>query len=352
MTTPESATIFIPDISGYTDFVSTTEIEHSSHILNELLELLVASNRAGFTLSEIEGDAVLFYRKGEPLGIGELEKQCIGMFETFHTTLKMIERDTLCQCGACQSASNLTLKFIVHYGTIKEIKIASFTKASGLDMIIAHRLLKNSIASPEYILATQSYFRKLGDRTRSGDLSWVTSSYEYPSIGRLEFQYALLNTVRQRIPTLPSSEHPSYTLGEEIIEIDIHAPLEKVYDAMVNLTARPLWVPGVKSGHGEKEVDRLGTKHRCVFDGGTVEITPRAREKHESEIRYIEENTIVGVGLRTFSEFRLKRLDEMKTRLEFRIGVAEGETLPTEIMEQLLGNYRTASESFKMYCER
>ena len=37
---PDYATILIPDISGYTEFLSKTELDHSSHIISELLELL------------------------------------------------------------------------------------------------------------------------------------------------------------------------------------------------------------------------------------------------------------------------------------------------------------------------
>ncbi len=72
----EQAIILIPDISGFTDFTSTTEIDHSAHIITELLELIVASNETGFTLAEIEGDAVLFYRKGSPLQREQLVNQC------------------------------------------------------------------------------------------------------------------------------------------------------------------------------------------------------------------------------------------------------------------------------------
>lgn len=59
----EKATILIPDISGFTEFTGTTELDHAGHIINELLELIVVSNDMGFTLAEIEGDAVLFYLK-------------------------------------------------------------------------------------------------------------------------------------------------------------------------------------------------------------------------------------------------------------------------------------------------
>jgi hypothetical protein len=148
----EKATILIPDISGFTAFTSTTELDHSAHIINELLELIVDSNDQEFILAEIEGDAVLFYRKGEPLSRPDLINQCLSIFRNFHTRLKVIERDTICQCGACQNATNLTLKFIVHHGDVKEIRVAHFTKATGIDMIVAHRLLKNNIDSDEYIL--------------------------------------------------------------------------------------------------------------------------------------------------------------------------------------------------------
>ena len=59
----ERAMILIPDISGFTGFTGATEIDHAAHTITELPELIVASNDTDFTLAEIEGDAVLFYRK-------------------------------------------------------------------------------------------------------------------------------------------------------------------------------------------------------------------------------------------------------------------------------------------------
>jgi Protein of unknown function (DUF2652) len=97
----EQAIILIPDISGFTGFTGATEIDHAAHIITELLELIVASNETDFTLAEIEGDAVLFYRKGGPLRREQLIDQCLRMFSNFHRQLMVIERDTVCQCGAC-----------------------------------------------------------------------------------------------------------------------------------------------------------------------------------------------------------------------------------------------------------
>jgi hypothetical protein len=86
---PDYDTILIPDISGYTEFLSKTELDHSSHIISELLELLVESNSADFTLSEIEGDALLYYRKGEAVAFDQIAGQCLEMFKNFHSRIKL-----------------------------------------------------------------------------------------------------------------------------------------------------------------------------------------------------------------------------------------------------------------------
>jgi hypothetical protein len=100
----ESATILLPDISGYTEFLTKTELVHSSHIINELLEAILAANSGEFVLSEVEGDALLLYHKGKPFEADALVRQCLSMFESFHTQLKIIERDSICHCGACKTA--------------------------------------------------------------------------------------------------------------------------------------------------------------------------------------------------------------------------------------------------------
>ena len=39
---PETnATILIPDISGFTEFMTTTELSHSSHAINYLIDAIV-----------------------------------------------------------------------------------------------------------------------------------------------------------------------------------------------------------------------------------------------------------------------------------------------------------------------
>src|SRR6266566_3165476 len=108
--------LFIPDISGFTRFVNETEIEHSRLIIQELLETLINTNQLGLEISEIEGDAILFYKFGEIPDLAALYKQVAKMFCEFHKRLIAYDHRRFCQCKACTSAVELTLKVITHYG--------------------------------------------------------------------------------------------------------------------------------------------------------------------------------------------------------------------------------------------
>jgi len=347
---PDYATILIPDISGYTEFMSKTELDHSSHIINELLELLVESNKADLTLSEIEGDALLYYRKGDAVEFDMIASQCTEMFRNFHSRIRLIERDSICQCGACQSTSNLTLKFIVHYGAIKEIKVANFSKASGLDMIIAHRLLKNSISSNEYILATNSYLDRVQGNTSTA-FSWQPSSEEYDAIGKLEFQYALLDKIKESIPDPTPNVEPDIVLGDESTEVDIAAPLMKVHKLLIDLGNRKGWVPGLEGTEGEIPIDRLGAKHRCLFGEETIEVVPEKNEVNEEGIRYVESNYEVEMRLKYFADCQLTRKGENLTRLLMKIGTERGQELSAEAAEMVWQAWRECVDNFKVFCE-
>src|SRR6267142_1080000 len=223
----ESATILLPDISGYTEFLTKTELVHSSHIINELLEAILAANRGEFVLSEVEGDALLLYHKGKPIEADALVRQCLSMFESFHTQLKIIERDSLCHCGACKTASNLTLKFIAHHGVVQEIKVMQFTKCSSLPQ------------SP-------------------GALAWQRSNDEYPAIGKIEYQYAPLAGVRSTIADPAPRISPVIELGDDSVAVEIDAPMLEVYQLVIDLDQRPQRLSAVERLDRPATTERIG----------------------------------------------------------------------------------------------
>ena len=152
-----SGFLYIPDISGFTKFVTQTEIEHSNGIISDLIEVIIKSNYLKLNISEIEGDSVLFYLLGEPPALEAIVNQSKRMFIDFHAAIHTMTQEFDCSCRACTTISNLTLKFITHYGECKEVPIQKFTKLIGSDVILAHRLLKNSVPDKEYLLLSQKY---------------------------------------------------------------------------------------------------------------------------------------------------------------------------------------------------
>ncbi len=64
-TTIQEGIILIPDFSGFTEFVFNTKLYTGEYIVRQLLSILIDVNGKYFEISEIEGDAILFYRYDE-----------------------------------------------------------------------------------------------------------------------------------------------------------------------------------------------------------------------------------------------------------------------------------------------
>jgi len=148
------STLYIPDISGFTQFVNDTEIEHGQRITAALLEEIINSNYMNFVVSEIEGDSVLFYKSDYKPDVQELMELSLNIFKRFHLKRNELNESTHCNCGACSSINNLTLKFIILSGEVSTIRIHNFNKLYGRSVILVHRLLKSGIREKEFILFT------------------------------------------------------------------------------------------------------------------------------------------------------------------------------------------------------
>jgi len=300
------ALIFIPDISGFTEFITQTEIKHSNHIITELVEIIVAANRLNLTVSEIEGDAVLFYRKGEPPTLQELIEQVKNMFLDFHTHLKVIQRDNVCQCGACSSAINLSLKFIIHYGQLSETVIQNFTKIIGSDVILAHRLLKNNIGETEYMLLTDKYFQtqEINEQQLEAWVDFNEHTEEYTNFEKTEIKFALLSEIRKEVSELLKAKKHGSANSKPDALVFINAPILLVHEALTDIEAKLEYVPGLKSIKDSSPVNRVNGHHTCVFDDLEIHFVTQLNEKKDQEINYVEEGE-ANIGFAFISDYRL-----------------------------------------------
>jgi hypothetical protein len=311
--------IFIPDISGFTEFVTHTEIRHSKHILTELLEIIIDDNVLSMKVSEIEGDAVLFYRIGEAPSLTEIVGQVRKMFVDFHTHLKIIQRDNVCQCGACRSAINLTLKFIAHYGTVNETTIGNFSKIIGGDVILTHRLLKNKIDSREYLLITEQLWKssKAGKDTLFELEPFTDHMEEIENFENINLKYSTLSYIRDEIPEPVYSEEQRYHSDKPDAQIEIKAPLLLVHELLTDIDVKKDFVPGIKEVRGSSEINRVNTSHTCVFDDLEIHFVTLSNKRADNELRYTEEAKL-SIGSEYITDYSLKE-SSSGTKLEIRI---------------------------------
>lgn len=169
----QNAVIVLADISGYTRFMKLhgMALAHAESIITELLDSIIDHTEHPLTLNKLEGDAALFYALADanPRAVAEsILHQVNGFFQAFSMRKKEIGVDALCNCGACTEVVHLNVKVVINYGSVVVRQVRQFEEISGTSVIIAHRLLKNSVPLDEYVLLAEDFEQILGDASPSG----------------------------------------------------------------------------------------------------------------------------------------------------------------------------------------
>ena len=180
--------LVIADISGYTRFLTESELDHANGIIGELLNAIIAAIKAPLTVSRIEGDAVFMYGVMPEGTSGEAVLESVELlYVSFARALEIMILNTTCPCNACVNIDSLGLKIVMHCGEIAKANIGGIETLSGPDVVMAHRLLKNSIREQtgidDYLLVTQACVDDLDiQRIVTG---WVPHTEEYEHVGEV-----------------------------------------------------------------------------------------------------------------------------------------------------------------------
>ena len=345
-----NALIFIPDISGFTHFVNKTSIEHSTSIIKELLEVIMEQNEIGLKLVEIEGDALLYYKEQSSQDSPEkLVEQCRSMFLAFHRHLKLYERDRICNCEACTGAHNLGLKFIIHSGEVALQKILDREKIMGREVILAHRLMKNSVDSDNYILFSES----ISESDDNNNLtSFNSGKSEYPEIGTVEFQYSDISPWIQETPSLPKQKPIKYVSNPLRLDIEIEKNIDFVHSFLVSLKHRPEWSPELIDFIYEKDkIDRVGSTHDCVLPDNIIHVTTVASDHGKEHITYAEKSDKLGIIPESFQIFKLEKTGESSCKLTVENHIRLFFPLNLLLRSKFKKIMKQALKNFKNHCE-
>jgi hypothetical protein len=306
----KKALYFMPDISGFTDFVNNTEVEHSIHIISELLEILLDNNTIGLQLVEVEGDALFMYVTDIP-SYEKLTQQIKLMHEAFHKHTQEYDSLRICNCGSCKTTTNLELKFLVHYGDLNFIKVKHIIKPYGSDVIKIHRLLKNNIPSKEYILFTKAVYEFYKDDI---DEDWDRNT-EFFDLKSLDYFYKNLENVNAKIGTNKSASEDQIEKPIITIEKIINANIQDLYTYVSDFKYRPLWDKEIKRiEYDASKINRIGMEHNCVLNFGNMKFETIAKPSEDS-LTY-GEKTKEMLFTESFSYLiKLNKIDQNTTKI-------------------------------------
>ncbi len=162
-----NAILLVADISGWTKFVRRHAVSatHARQIVVHLLRAIIAATEPPLTVAELEGDAVFLYALSEPGDIGhvaqKVKAQIPRLFRAFEAEMRLLSTRPRCSCEACSNVEGLRLKQVVHAGEVALERIGKFEKLFGLDVIIVHRMLKNSVRAKQYLMISEPAYEAM-----------------------------------------------------------------------------------------------------------------------------------------------------------------------------------------------
>ncbi len=260
--------LVLADISGYTRFLTDSELEHANGIIGELLNAIIEAIGAPLEISRIEGDAVFMYGV-VPEGMNGLTvlETVEQTYVSFRSALETMVLNTTCQCNACVNIGALGLKIVMHCGEFAVTTVGPLTTLSGSDVIVAHRLLKNSVREAtgidDYLLVTEACVEDLGlERLAAG---WVPHTESYDDVGEVAGYVASLveswEAMRART-TVKVGEGDAWLTWR----IETSAPPAVVWDHLTDPLKRTAWLGANSNEVFDDEDGRIGpgAQYHCA----------------------------------------------------------------------------------------
>ena len=159
--------LLIADITGYTMFLTRSELDHAQGILDALFKSIFAEIKAPIILSNLQGDAALTHLPDVNLPQRQFPLDAIErIYCSFSDALAAMRVNTNCTCNACRNMGQLDLKFFLHHGPYATQQMAGRTELQGAEVIRLHRLMKNSVTAETgikaYALVTEQAAEAIG----------------------------------------------------------------------------------------------------------------------------------------------------------------------------------------------
>jgi uncharacterized protein YndB with AHSA1/START domain len=269
---PESACFVIADISGYTGFLAGVELDHAHDIIADVMDTVVRRLRPPFRLAKFEGDAAFFYAVADKFDGSVLQDAIESAYVAFRKRLRNIKQASACKCSACSKMQDLDLKFVSHHGECIKHRMAGREELAGRDVILIHRLLKNTVnerfGRRAYALYSDPCIRAIGIDPVAQSLVEHRESIDI--IGEVTCWVRDLEAAWQKEN---ERERNEVTRDEAamVIEFDIAAPRPMVWEYFTMPDLRPKW----RGADEVRETTRggrrgVGTTNHCMHGAAAI----------------------------------------------------------------------------------
>ena len=262
----------IADISGYTSFLAGVELDHAHDIIADVMDTVVRRLRPPFRLAKFEGDAAFFYAMHDKIDGSLLQDAIESAYFAFRKRLRNIRQATSCECSACRKMQDLDLKFVSHHGEFIKHKMAGREELAGRDVIVVHRLLKNTVnerlGGHAYALYSDACIQATGiDPVAQG---LVEHRESIDIIGEVKCWVRDLEAAWQKEIERQRNEVTRDTAAM-VIEFDIAAPRPTVWEYFVVPGQRPKWRGADEVRETAKGGRRgVGTVNHCMHGPAAI----------------------------------------------------------------------------------
>ncbi len=269
--------LLIADITGYTRFLQGSELDHARGVLERLFGALLEGLKSPFTLSNVQGDAILAHAPAAAVPAGDQVLDTVdALYCGFAGALEDMIRNTTCRCAACRNIAGLDLKLFLHFGEYAEQTIAGRQELSGPEVIRIHRLLKNNITAATGVRAyaaftdaaasaigITAYFAEARPHAESD------AQFGETSLRIVDMRPVWEARKTQRLDVVGENE-PRWI--PDLVK-DVPAPPDRVWHYLTHPDQRAGWVPDVARFMRSKTRDGragVGTVDHCAHGSGQV----------------------------------------------------------------------------------
>ena len=255
----ERTCLLIADISGYTSYLAGVELDHAQDILADLIGTVVTALRPTFRLAKLEGDAAFMQAPAGKLDGSQLLDTIERCYYGFRRRRRDVRQATSCVCNACVRIPDLNLKFVVHVGEVIRQKVFGLEELVGADVIVVHRLLKNTVVESTgveaYALISQACVDAYGLDPAALGMTAHDEAYEHIGavpgwVDDLERRWRE-EDARQRVFVEPAGALQDVVMATS-------APPQTVWEFLTTPGRRVAWSVG--TGVTEVIVDAVGNR--------------------------------------------------------------------------------------------